>query len=300
MRTDLPSKGSAARQLRNLLAGGELIRAPSATDGLSAKLIGNAGFDAIHVTGSGVSRSMGYPDIGLVTMPEMVDRARLVANAVSIPVIADADTGYGNAMNMMRTVQEFEGAGVAAIHVEDQVTPKRCGHYERKELIPASEMALKIEAACQARRSQDFVIIARTDARGIEGFDAALARARLYRQAGADVLFIEAPETRDEIEHIPKLIDAPVLINMYSGGKTPLVSTADLKAWGYRIVVWPSHLQRASIRAMQRALELLKREDISAADDPDLMVSFAEREELVGMAEIEALERRYLRQDQGQ
>lgn len=286
---------SAARQLRTLLSQQTLIRAPSAVDGLSARLIAKAGFEAIHLTGSGISRSMGYPDIGLVTMSEMVERARMVAGAVSIPLIADADTGYGNAMNLMRTVREFEGAGAAGIHVEDQVTPKRCGHYEGKELIPAEEMALKIQAACEARRDSAFVIVARTDARGIEGFDAALRRAKLYREAGADVLFIEAPESREEVQRIPRLVEAPVLINMYSGGKTPLVTTADLRSWGYRIVVWPSHLQRASIRAMQRALDLLQREDLSAADDPALMVSFAEREDLVGMAEIQALEKRFLK-----
>jgi 2-methylisocitrate lyase-like PEP mutase family enzyme len=286
---------NGAARLHDLLRQGRLIRAPSATDGLSAKLINTAGFEAIHLTGSGVSRSIGYPDIGLVTMSEMVERARMLVNVASLPVIADADTGYGNAMNVMRTVREFESAGVAAIHVEDQITPKRCGHYDGKELIPAREMALKIQAACEARRDPNFVIVARTDARGIEGFEAAIQRARLYREAGADVLFIEAPESREEVQRIPKLVDAPVLINMYSGGKTPLVSTADLRAWGYRIVVWPSHLQRASIRAMQRALDLLKREDISAADDPELMVPFAEREELVGMAEVEALERRFLK-----
>jgi 2-methylisocitrate lyase-like PEP mutase family enzyme len=278
-----------------LLSRRGLIRAPSAADGLSAKLIAKAGFEAVHLTGSGVSRSIGYPDIGIVTMSEMVERARMLANAVSVPVIADADTGYGNAMNLMRTVREFEAAGVAAIHIEDQITPKRCGHYEGKELISADEMALKIQAACEARRDPAFAIIARTDARGIEGFDAAVRRAKLYRDAGADVLFIEAPETREEVERIPGLVNAPVLINMFSGGKTPLVSTADLRAWGYSIVVWPSHLQRASIRAMQRALELLAKEDASAADDPTLMVSFAEREELVGMAETEALERRFLK-----
>lgn len=286
---------SAAERLRTLLSRRSLIRAPSAVDGLSAKLIAKAGFEAVHLTGSGVSRSIGYPDIGIVTMSEMVERARMLANAVSVPVIADADTGYGNAMNLMRTVREFEAAGVAAIHIEDQVTPKRCGHYEGKELISADEMALKIRAACEARRDPAFTIIARTDARGIEGFDAAVRRANLYREAGADVLFIEAPETREEVERIPSLVNAPVLINMFSGGKTPPVSTADLRAWGYTIVVWPSHLQRASIRAMQRALELLAKEDASAADDPTLMVSFAEREELVGMAETQALERRFLK-----
>lgn len=287
--------GKAAEHLRELLSRGGLIRAPSAVDGLSAKLIVRAGFEAIHLTGSGVSRSIGYPDIGLVTMTEMVERAHMIVNAASVPIIADADTGYGNAMNVMRTVQEFEATGVAAIHIEDQITPKRCGHYEGKELIPAEEMALKIKAACEARRDSAFVIIARTDARGIEGFDAAMRRARLYREAGADVLFIEALESRDEIERTPAVLGAPVLINMYSGGKTPLVSTADLRSWGYRIVVWPSHLQRASILAMQRALALLQKEDVSAADDPTLMVPFAEREEIVGMAEMQALERRFLR-----
>jgi 2-methylisocitrate lyase-like PEP mutase family enzyme len=212
-----------------------------------------------------------------------------------VPVIADGDTGYGNAMNLMRTIREFEAAGVAAIHVEDQITPKRCGHYDGKELIAAEEMALKIQAACEARRDRAFIVVARTDARGIEGFDAAIRRANLYRDAGADVVFIEAPESREEVERIPSLVAAPVLINMYSGGKTPLISTAELRAWGYSIVVWPSHLQRASILAMQRALELLKKEDVSAADDPTLMVSFAEREELVGIEEIQALERRFLK-----
>ena len=291
----MTKSASATERLRALLSRRALIRAPSAFDGLSAKLIAKAGFEAVHLTGSGVSRSIGYPDIGLVTMSEMAERARMLANAVSVPVIADADTGYGNAMNLMRTIREFEAAGVAAVHVEDQITPKRCGHYDRKELIPAEEMALKIQAACEARRDPAFIIIARTDARGIEGFDAAVRRANLYREAGADVLFIEAPESREEVERIPRLVNAPVLINMYSGGKTPLVSAADLRTWGYGIVVWPSHLQRASIRAMQRALELLEREDASAADDPALMVSFAEREELVGMAEMEALERRFLK-----
>jgi 2-methylisocitrate lyase-like PEP mutase family enzyme len=288
-------KRNAAEQLRQLLSRDGLIRAPSSVDGLSAKLIARSGFEAIHLTGSGVSRSMGYPDIGLVTMSEMVERARMVSNAVCLPVIADADTGYGNAINLMRAIREFEAAGVAGVHVEDQVTPKRCGHYDGKDLIPAEEMMLKKQAACEARRDRAFVIIARTDARGIEGFEGAIRRAKLYREAGADVVFIEAPESRDEVERIPRLVEAPMLINMYSGGKTPLVSTADLRAWGYRIVVWPSHLQRACIRAMQRALDLLTREDASAADDPTLMVPFSEQEALVGMAQVEALEQRFLK-----
>ncbi|MSQ72274.1 MAG: isocitrate lyase/PEP mutase family protein [Betaproteobacteria bacterium] len=271
-----------------------LIRAPSATDGLSARMIAAAGFEAIHLTGSGVARSMGYPDIGLVTMTEVIDRARAMARSVAIPVIADADTGYGNALNVIRTIQEFEAAGVAGLHLEDQVTPKRCGHYEGKQLIPAEEMALKIEAACAARRDPDFVIVARTDARAVEGFDAAIKRAELYAEAGADVLFVEAPESRAEVERIAAGFKVPLLINMYSGGRTPLVSTADLRSLGYRIVIWPSHLQRATIAAIRRALDLLQREDLGAADDPALMVSFAEREAIVGLAEASALEQRFL------
>lgn len=285
---------SMPRLLRTMIGEPGLIRAPSATDGLSARMIAAAGFEAIHLTGSGVARSMGYPDIGLVTMTEVIDRARAMARSVAIPVIADADTGYGNALNVIRTIQEFEAAGVAGLHLEDQVTPKRCGHYEGKQLIPAEEMALKIEAACAARRDPDFVIVARTDARAVEGFDAAIKRAELYAEAGADVLFVEAPESRAEVERIAAGFKVPLLINMYSGGRTPLVSTADLRSLGYRIVIWPSHLQRATIAAIRRALDLLQREDLGAADDPALMVSFAEREAIVGLAEASALEQRFL------
>ena len=194
---------------------------PSAVDPLSAMLIERAGFDAVHVTGSGIARSLGFPDIGLVTMSEMVERTRAIVRAVNCPVIADADTGYGNAINVMRTVVEFEAAGASAIHLEDQVTPKRCGHYEGKELISTTEMALKIEAACAARRSADFLIMARTDARAVEGFEEALRRCQAYLAAGADILFMEAPESMVEVEAIPKRIQAPHLINMYSGGRTP-------------------------------------------------------------------------------
>ena len=271
-----------------------IIRAPGAVDALSAKLVEKAGFEAVHMTGGGIARSLGYPDVGLVTMTGAVERARSIARAVTIPVIADGDTGYGNAINLMRTIEEFEHAGVAGIHIEDQVTPKRCGHYAGNELVSTAEMVRKIEAACAARRDPEFVIIARTDARLVEGLDSAVERAMSYRRAGADVIFIEAPRSLDEIKALPGLVAAPLLINMFSGGKTPPVGTADLRSFGYRIVIFPSHLQRASIKAMQRALALLTREDLSAADDGELMVSFAERDELVGLSGIEDLERTYL------
>lgn len=283
-----------APRLRALLAAGGLIRAPGVADALSAKLVEQAGFEAVHMTGSGVARTLGVPDVGLVTLSEAVDCARSIASAVTLPVIADADTGYGNAINVIRTVREFEAAGVAAIHIEDQVTPKRCGHYDGKQLVSPAEMIGKIEAACAARRNPDFLIIARTDARATEGFDGAVRRASAYRSAGADVLFVEAPESVDEIRNLVGALDAPLLINLYSGGKTPIVSVKDLRQFGYRIVIFPSHLQRAAIRGMQRALQLLLGEDASAADDPDLMVSFREREAIAGLAEVEALEARYL------
>lgn len=283
-----------AQRLRDFLAEGRLIRAPGATDALSALLVERAGFEAVHFTGSGLARDLGFPDVGLVTMTEMVERARTIARAVALPVIADADTGYGNAINVIRTVQEFEAAGVAAIHIEDQVTPKRCGHYEGNQLVPLQEMAGKIEAACAARRDPDFVIIARTDARAVEGFSAAAERARAYRQAGADILFVEAPESIEEIRAFVAAIDAPLLINMFSGGKTPLVSVRQLQSFGYRIVIFPSHLQRAAIRGMERALLLLQRDDLSASDDPDLMISFDHREKIVGLSDVEELERRFL------
>ncbi len=283
-----------AGRLRTLLAAGGLIRAPGAVDALSARLIEQAGFEAVHMTGGGIARTLGVPDVGLVTMSEALECARSIAGAVSLPVIADADTGYGNAINVIRTVREFEAAGVAAIHIEDQVTPKRCGHYEGGQLVSPGEMIGKIEAACAARSNPDFLIIARTDARASEGFDGAVRRARAYRAAGADALFVEAPESVDEIRNLVGLIDAPLLFNMYSGGKTPVVSVRDLRQFGCRIVIFPSHLQRAAIRGMQRALQLLLGEEASAAEDADLMVSFREREAIAGLADMAALEARYL------
>src|SRR5262245_50850893 len=194
-----------ARRLRELLSSPDVIQAPGAYDCLSARLIEAAGFPMVYMTGFGTSASyLGRPDVGLLGMSEMVDNARRMVDAVTVPVIADADTGYGNAINVIRTVQAYERAGVAAIHIEDQLSPKKCGHLEGKQLVPAMEMAQKIRAACGARNSADFSIIARTDARAVEGLDRALERARLYRESGADILFVEAPENEREIETIAK------------------------------------------------------------------------------------------------
>ena len=302
---DRMSKGggrlaSPGRRLRDLLAKPGIVRAPGVVDPISAKLVERAGFEAVYVTGGGISRGMGFPDVGLVTMTEMVDRVRLIVQAVSLPVIADADTGYGNAINLIRAMTEFEMAGVAAVHIEDQVTPKKCGHYAGKQLVPSAEMEKKIEAAAAARRDADVVIVARTDGRAVEGFEAAVARANAYVKAGADAIFFEAPETIDEIREVPKRVQAPLLMNMFAGGKTPVVSAADLEKFGYRVVIYPSHLQRAAIRAMQKALDQLKRDETGDGAGADLMVTFKDRDAIVGLADVKDLERRYLDIDTGE
>src|SRR5215813_13785683 len=221
----LSGRADNPRRLRELLEAPEIVLAPGAYDCLSARLIEHAGFPVVYMTGFGTSASyLGRPDVGLLGMSEMVDNARRIADAVSVPVIADADTGYGNAINVIRTVQAYERAGVAAIHIEDQLAPKKCGHLEGKQLIPAAEMVQKIRAAIDARNSSDFAIIARTDARAVEGLERALERAHLYREAGADILFVEAPENEGEIERVAQAFrGTPLLFNWAEGGKTPPV-----------------------------------------------------------------------------
>ena len=215
--------------------------APGCFDALGARLIAEAGFPSAYMTGFGTAAArLGQPDVGLLTMTEMVDNARRIAGAVAIPVIADADTGYGNPLNVIRTVQEYETAGVAAIHIEDQVMPKKCGHMDGKHVIDALEMSAKVRAAVEARSSDEFLIIARTDARAVEGLAAALERARRYRDAGADVLFVEAPQSIAEIEAIAAALpDAPLLFNYAEGGKTPPVTHAQLRDFGFRLVIFP-------------------------------------------------------------
>jgi len=204
---------ASGKRLRELIEAPEILILPGAWDGLSAILIEQAGFQGVYVTGGGIARSTGVPDIGLITLHEQVARVKMICEAVSVPVLADADTGYGNAINLMRTVREMEAVGTAGIHIEDQVTPKRCGHYEGKEVVDRREFVKKIEAACAARRDADFVIIARTDARAVMGLAEAIARGQACRKAGADVIFIEAPQTVDEVKRVADAIDAPLLIN---------------------------------------------------------------------------------------
>ena len=280
--------------LRRRLDAGELVLAPGCYDALGARLIEEAGFDAAYMTGFGSAASrLGRPDVGLMTLTEMVDNARRIAACLEIPVIADADTGYGNAINVIRTVQEYEAAGVAAIHIEDQVIPKKCGHMEGKQLIAASEMAAKVAAAVAARRSPDFLIIARTDARDVEGLDAALERARAYREAGADVLFVEAPQSTDEIEAIARAFaDVPLLFNYAEGGKTPPVSHEFLRDLGYRLVIFPLSLLLTATAAMRQALREIKAQG-SPLELLDSMLGFGEFLDFIGNSEIRELEHRF-------
>ncbi len=286
---------TSRRKLKQLLARRQLLIAPGVFDGLSARLVEEAGFEAIYLSGGAVARSMGVPDIGLLTMSEVIERAAQVVSAVKIPVIADADTGYGNAMNLVRAVREFERAGVAAIHIEDQVTPKRCGHLEGKEVISLAEMEKKLAAALESRTDPDFAIIGRTDARAIHGLEDAIKRGKSFARLGVDAVFVEAPQSEAELETIARSItEVPLMVNMFKGGKTPLLPASRLEKMGFRIAIFPSETQRAAIHSMREALTLLKRDGSTEAMD-DRLTTFKERDRIVGLEEWERLERQYLK-----
>lgn len=279
---------------RQFLKRDKLLVAPGCFDGLSARLVEEAGYEAAYLSGGAVARSMGLPDIGLVTMSEVIERAAQVVSAVKIPVLADADTGYGNAINLVRTVREYERVGVAAIHIEDQITPKRCGHLDGKEVISVSEMEKKLEAALASRTDPDFCIIARTDTRAVHGLDDAINRGRAFAELGVDAVFVEAPQSEAELEQIPRsLPHVPLLVNVFKGGKTPLLPVERLRQMGYRIAIYPSETQRAAIYAMRQALNLLKREGTTEAMD-EALTTFKERDKIVGLDEWQKLERQYL------
>ena len=283
------------KKLKELLARKRLLVAPGAFDGLSARLVEEAGFEAVYLSGGAVARSMGVPDIGLLTMSEVLERAAQVVSAVTVPVIADADTGYGNALNLVRAVREFERIGVAAIHIEDQVTPKRCGHLEGKEVISLEEMEKKLEATFASRTDPEFAIIGRTDARAVHGLKDAIRRARSFARLGVDAVFVEAPESEAEMETIARSIpEVPLLVNMFKGGKTPFLPAARLEAMGFRIAIFPSETQRAAIYAMREALALLKREGSTEAMD-DRLATFQERDRIVGLKNWQQLEQKYLK-----
>ncbi len=253
---------SQATTLRTLLRSGNMIVAPGAIDGITGRAIDRAGFQAAYMTGAGTSMTLGYPDYGLITLTEMVANATRIVNSISIPLISDADTGYGNELNVFRTVQEFERAGVAAIHIEDQVFPKRCGHLDNKEVVSREDYIAKIRAAAAARRSKDFTIIARTDSRAAHGFDEALARGRLALANGADLVFFEAPQSLEEVASIPRLVGGPCLLNMVRGGKTPEVPLADAERMGYAIAILPGLLLGGILQVCDELLESLNRDGV--------------------------------------
>jgi 2-methylisocitrate lyase-like PEP mutase family enzyme len=249
-----------ASQLRELLRNDEMITAPGAYDCITARMIEQAGFSAVYMTGAGTAAMLGYPDYGLVTMTEMVDNAGRIAAAVSRPVIADADTGYGNELNVVRTVREYERRGVAGIHVEDQGFPKKCGHLENKAIIPLEDYVAKIRAAVSAKFDPDFLIIARTDARAALGFEEAVRRANAALDAGADMAFVEAPESIEEVWAVPRLVRGACLLNMVWRGKTPDVGLDDARAMGYKLAILPVLLFNAVVGICDRMLDELKRQ----------------------------------------
>jgi 2-methylisocitrate lyase-like PEP mutase family enzyme len=272
----------AMATLRELLAGPEPVLAPGAYDALSARLVERAGFPAVYMTGFGASASLlGRPDVGLLSFDEMAGHARRLAQAVSVPLIADADDGYGNPLNVMRTVREYAAAGVAALHIEDQVAPKRCGHMEGKDVIDAAEMVEKVRAAVEARGEDGPLIIARTDARAVEGLDAALERARRYREAGADALFVEAPETEQEIEAVAAAFpDVPLVFNWVDGGKTPQLPLDRIRELGFALVIYPVTTLFAAAAAVADVLDRLGEHDVPSFDAFTDMIGLPEMREL--------------------
>jgi 2-methylisocitrate lyase-like PEP mutase family enzyme len=275
-------------RLRAMMADNDIHVAPGAFDGLTARLVEQAGFGLIYASGGAIARSCGYPDIGLLSLSEVQQRLEQMVEVSSLPIIADADTGFGNAANARRTLRTFERIGVAALHIEDQTFPKRCGHLDDKTLVSTTEMVHKIRVIKDAQTDPHFVVIARTDAIASESFEAALERSQAYLQAGADVIFVEAPQTIEQIEQIATRIAQPKLINMFHSGKTPLVPKARLLELGYKFIIIPSDLQRIAIKAWQRVLEAISRDGDSASLKDD-MVPFAQREEIVGTREYLSL-----------
>jgi 2-methylisocitrate lyase-like PEP mutase family enzyme len=279
------------RMLRELLNAGGMIRAPGVYDGITGKLAEQAGFPCLYMTGAGTSMSHGYPDFGLLTLTEMAANAAKIARAVGVPVIADADTGYGNELNVTRTVREYERGGVAGLHIEDQVMPKRCGHLDGKELVSREEFVAKIRAAVAARTDPDFVVIARTDARAGEGLDEAVARVNAALEAGADVAFVEAAASMDEVAAIPRLVRGPCLLNIVVAGKTPDIALGDAEAMGYRIAIMPSLLLSTVMTACDAVLQALKASDRPPSSAGQMRV--ADRFRRFGADDWDALRTRF-------
>ena len=281
------------QKIRELFATKKTIIAPGAHDMLTAKIIGKLGFDAVYMTGYGQSAShLGKPDVGLMTMSEMVARAANMVECSGVPVVADADTGFGNAVNVMRTVREYEKAGVAVIQLEDQVMPKKCGHMIGREVVSMEEMVGKIKAACDARQG-DMMIMARTDARTVHGIDVALERAHAYKEAGADIIFVESPESEAEMRRInEELPGVLTLANMVEGGRTPMFTYDKLSDFGYNLVIYPTASVYVTTKAMVDLWEGLKA-DRTTETMMDRMIDFPKFNEIIGLPEIRAIEANY-------
>ncbi|WP_206795413.1 carboxyvinyl-carboxyphosphonate phosphorylmutase [Amycolatopsis sp. MtRt-6] len=291
---------SRARRFREMLNAPEILVVPSAYDALSARVIDQAGFDAIHMTGSGSSASiLGFPDLGFTQIPEMAQHAKNIVLCTGLPVICDADAGYGNAMNTWRTMREFERAGIVGFHLEDQVNPKRCGHLEGKRLISVEEMTGKIEACVAAREDPDFTLIARTDAREALGMDEAIRRAKVYLSAGADCVFLEAPLSVDELKRVRDEIDAPLLANMVEGGKTPWLTSQELEAIGYNVVIYPLSGWMAAASVLRQVMAELKTKGTTQDywKRMGLSMTFEELFEVFDYSRFAQLEERFVRGD---
>lgn len=281
------------RDLLSTREGGGPLILPGAPDALSARLIEALGFEAVYITGAGVTNArLGMPDLGLITLAELADTVEAVRAAVTIPLVVDADTGFGGPLNVRRAVQMLERRGANAIQLEDQVFPKRCGHFAGKEVIPAAEMVAKLHAALDARAGDSLLIIARTDARQMLGLEAALERALLYREAGADVIFIEAPRSRDELAEIGRRLDGPLLVNVVEGGETPQLPAEELGTLGFSIVLYANAALRGAVHGMQVVLEHLRRTG-STLGVLEQMTGWEERQQLVGKPFFDELSERY-------
>ncbi len=280
-------------RLKDLLQKESILVVPAAFDMVSTKIIEKAGFGAVYLSGFGHSAShLGLPDAGLMTLTEVVERVHNMAMATALPLIADGDTGYGGIVNVRRTVQEFEWAGASAIQLEDQEMPKNCGHTGGKMLIEAREMVLKIEAAIESRRNDDFLIIARTDARSVLGFEEAIKRGRMYEEAGADIIFIESPESEEELTIVGESFDKPVLANMVEGGKTPVFGVNKLEKIGFKIAIFPITCLLVAAKAMQKAMEELKDKGTTQRLVNEMM-AFEEFNDLIGFPEVRSFEGKY-------
>lgn len=291
-----PSRSAAVR-LRARLAEDRPLLLPGCADALTARIAVDVGFEALYATGAGISNALlGLPDVGLATMSEVVDQVGRICHVVDVPVVADMDTGYGNPVSARRAIRALESAGAAGIQVEDQVFPKRCGHFSGKEVISLDEMRAKLLAVLEGRRDTETVVIARTDAIAVEGADAAIERANAYAEIGADLVFVEAPPSRELLAELPQRVRAPLVANMVEGGLTPLSNMAELGAMGYRVVLFANTALRASMLAAQSALRVLHQQG-SSTSLLDHMISWEERQRLVGKPEVDALERRYAVRD---